>query len=372
MAVTNNLIADSNSVTWTDGQFINGGTVSSNAFYSTTDNIAVVGGQEYTIKLAAFGVAWYDQNGTFISMSGTSSDLLTIHVVTAPMGATIGVASIKTGSKEDFVMYKGTDFYYKNQIDGLDIPNGDKYWANKKIAWYGTSIPNGFPNQINQHEFAYPNLVAKSLGCDIQNYCVNNGKLRTASSQGVVVPANQSFTGTNSTATINYHSKMLSLIGTQQEPDLFVFDFSVNDLEIDASDINNPLAYDFTSEDTNTFLGSYNLILRELFEAKPTARTMLVTHNSNDNFTANGKDHWKHLNNLIKAIGEYWGIPVFKLCDIVGVRNRNGVNNVQTYSPETKGVLWLVRGLFGLRSGQLYSASLGSCILRARFRPCSV
>ena len=169
MPVTNNFIADDNSVIWMDGAYINSATPTTNNFYSVSDPIAVEPNQEYTLKIGPYGLAWYDQSGTFISMSGSASDSLTIRTVVSPTNAVSCVASISIGKKEEFVMYAGKDFYLKTQIYGIDIIEDDKYWANKKIAWYGTSIPNGFPEQTNQKEFAYPNLVAKELGCDIQN-----------------------------------------------------------------------------------------------------------------------------------------------------------------------------------------------------------
>ena len=332
MPVTNNFIADDNSVIWMDGAYINSATPTTNQYYSVSNPIAVEPNQEYTLKIGAFGLAWYDQSGTFISISGSASDSLTMRTVMSPANATSCVASISIGKKEEFVMYEGEDFYLKTQIYGVDIVEDDKYWANKKIAWYGTSIPNGFPEQTNQKEFAYPNLVAKELGCDIQNYCISSGKIRSNDTQGnPVVTTGQSFTNPNSLD--NYQTRMLNLIGTDLEPDLFVFDYGVNDYAVDPSDIDNIATYDFTSEDLNTFLGSYNVVLKELFNAKPTARVMLLTHYSDDDH-ANGKGYWKKLNDLIVAIGNHWSVPVLDLRKLTGVRNANGVNNIPEYCPD--------------------------------------
>jgi len=332
MPVTNNFIADDNSVIWMDGAYINSATPTTNQYYSVSNPITVEPNQEYTLKIGAFGLAWYDQAGVFISMSGNTSDSLTMRTVVSPANAVSCVASISISKKEDFVMYKGSDFYLKTQIDGVDIPKGDKYWANKKIAWYGTSIPNGFPQQTNQNEFAYPNLVAKELGCDIQNYSISSGKIRRNDTQGnPVTTTGQSFT--NLSALDNYQTRMLDLIGTDLEPDLFVFDYGVNDYTTDPSDIDNVSGYDFSSEDLNTFLGSYNFLLKILFNAKPTARAILLTHYSDDDH-ANGKGHWKKLNDLIIAIGNHWGVPVLDLRKLTGVRNANGVNNIPEYCPD--------------------------------------
>lgn len=330
--ITNNFIADNDSVIWIDGAYFNSEIPTPDQYYSVSDPIAVEPNQEYTLKIGAYGLAWYNQAGVFISISGTTSDSLTMRTVVSPANAVYCVASISISKKEEFVMYKGSDFYLKTQIDGVDIPQDDKYWANKKIAWYGTSIPNGAPQQTNKKVFAYPNLVAKELGCDIQNYCISFGKIRRNNTQGnPVTTTGQSFT--NLSALDNYQTRMLNLIGTDLEPDLFVFDYGVNDYVVDPTDIDNVGAYDFTSEDLNTFLGSYNVVLKNLFNAKPTARAILLTHYSDDDH-ADDKGYWKKLNDLIIAIGNHWGVPVLDLRKLTGVRNANGVNNIPEYCPD--------------------------------------
>lgn len=211
-------------------------------------------------------------------------------------------------------------------------------WTNKKISWYGTSIPAGFPEQSNQIEYAYPNIVASILGAQCDNYCVSNGKIRENDANGNnPVFHTQSFTNTQYITNINYQSKVVNLIGTALEPDLFVFDYGVNDYAYDSLDIDNLAGYDFTSLDTNTFLGSYNKTLKELFIAKPTAKAILLTHYSDDGAQVapyGTKDCWKKLNDLIVKIGEYWNVPVLDLRKVSQIRNANGVDNISVYCPD--------------------------------------
>lgn len=212
-------------------------------------------------------------------------------------------------------------------------------WTNKKIAWYGTSIPAGYPNQSNQQDYGYPNMVAELLGATCYNYCVSAGQIRENDSTGSnPVFHTQSFTNTQYITNTNYLSKIVNLIGTADEPDLFVFDYGVNDYVHDPLDIDNVAGYDFTSEDTNTFLGSYNKVLKELFTAKPTAKVMLVTHYSDDGVQVpalqNGKNCWKTLNDLIVKIAEYWNVPILDLRNISGMHKTNGVENISVYCPD--------------------------------------
>jgi len=335
MNLLNNLIADSNNVTWVDGEYINPstGVPTASSSYSHTELLSIEPNEDYTLKIGGYGVAWYDQNSVFISVSGNSSSPITMRTILSPLNAAYCVVVYLTSNKSEFKLYKGSDFYYKDQIDDLDIPNGDKYWANKKISWYGTSIPAGFPNQSNQFDFAYPNIVSRMLGADIQNYCVSNGKIRSSDTFGNSVFATQAFSNNTVLTTTNFATKVVDLIGTELEPDLFVFDYGVNDYTLDSTDIDDIANYDFTSFDTSTFLGSYNLVLKELFTAKPNAKAMLLTHYSDDDHS-NGKDYWVNLNNLIVLIGEYWNVPVLDLRKLSGIRNVNGVNNIDMYCPD--------------------------------------
>ena len=106
-------------------------------------------------------------------------------------------------------------------------------WSNKIVAWYGTSIPAG----VNQNTAAsqYPKIVASKLGCTVNNYSVSGARMRRGLTNGTLIGT--SFLDT--TQTQNYQSKMLDLIGTPNEPDLFVFDFGINDFNLDNTDFLN-------------------------------------------------------------------------------------------------------------------------------------
>ena len=192
-------------------------------------------------------------------------------------------------------------------IDYVDIPNK---WAGKTIAWYGTSIPAGYPKTNNQNVYAYPNLIAKKLGANILNYCVPLGVIRTNKADGTPMSSsydNKKFTDLNSP--INYKTNMIDLVGTANEPDLFVFDYGVNDIEADASELNTTI--DYTSRTLDTFIGSYGFVIQKLLEAKPKSRIIILTHYSDDgiqNGTFGFKNVWKKMNDAIVGLCEYWGI----------------------------------------------------------------
>ena len=217
-----------------------------------------------------------------------------------------------------------------------------KQWEGKTIAWYGTSIPAGYPYQSQQSIYAYPNIIAQKLKARILNYSVPNGVIRGKKFNGDPLTgahAQLSFTLTSSS--VNYQNSLLNLIGTQNEPDLFVFDYGVNDIGDDGSELQSQI--DLTSFDTNSFISSCAFVFKELLNIKPKARIMLLTHYSDDGIQPSsgkaGKDCWKEMNDRIILLGNYWNIPVIDARHIVGWRNTNpiptisgnGSNNMSQY-----------------------------------------
>ena len=218
-------------------------------------------------------------------------------------------------------------------------------WTGRKIAWYGTSIPAGYPKQKEQSVWSYANRSVEAVGATIQNFAVPNGVIREFKSNGSTLDggrAQLSFTKT--TSAINYQNSMISLIGTANEPDLFVFDYGVNDADADASDFsqfdpldpynegNLPNKISIASRDKNTYIGAQNWVIDHLLKAKPNARIAFVTHFSKD--ANEKKNRWEKLIQVQNALGEYWGFPTCKVYSKTGWINRDGNNTVATYNPD--------------------------------------
>jgi hypothetical protein len=180
------------------------------------------------------------------------------------------------------------------------------------------------------------------LGASIQNYCVPNGIIRKYRADwSDVTEARKLLSFTNLDSAINYQNSMLNLIGTDNEPDLFVFDYGVNDNgEGGGTQYDNP---DYTYMGLNTFIGSYDFVLNELFKAKPKARVVILTHYSDDASHPQffGKDKYKKLNDAIVGLAQYWQIRLIDARHLVGWRNTktstddtNGVDTISVYCPD--------------------------------------
>lgn len=106
-------------------------------------------------------------------------------------------------------------------------------WTGKKVAWYGTSIPDGAPYEAIDN-CNYPILAVNKLGGVCQNYSRSASTVRIARYNGTLIDAGRSqFSNDNQPGYTTYVNSMIPLIGTANEPDLFVFDFGYNDLDTD-------------------------------------------------------------------------------------------------------------------------------------------
>ena len=241
-----------------------------------------------------------------------------------------GNVSANTAVDIGFFTYCAKPFIDTSIIQGLQLSNRFK---NKKVAWYGTSIPAGEPHTGNRDVYSYANIAVKRLGGQILNYCVSGSCLISKENTESTTYNNIRFSDT--TAPINYQNSMLDLIGTLNEPDWFVFDFGANDAafyksQFDALDFDN---LDFTSTDKKTFLGAFNLVIKSLLQAKPKAKIILVTHFSDDSVNGTHEDYYLNLNKLIRRIGEYWQIPVNDISHKCGFMYRNSINTLNAYMP---------------------------------------
>jgi hypothetical protein len=245
-------------------------------------------------------------------------------------------------SRTTLICYYNANTYNINPI--INIPNDNikalKPLSGLKVAWYGTSIPDGYPYQdTDQDTYSYANRAVMELGGIIQNRCVSGGFLISATNTADTHNQTSRFTDIDPNGTyyspINYQTQVIDLIGTDNEPDIFVFDYGANDGQFyqgyfDSVDLDN---VDITTEDIRTFIGAYNTIIKALLTAKPKARIFLVTHYSDDGQSneMTRKDGYRTMNRLIEKIADYWHIPCNPVYKKTGwIYNRNGISNIRS------------------------------------------
>ena len=314
---------------------------------------------DITIASADFTLNGYlDSTGTLVSNDGYKStpfyyinNYNRIHFYAKIAGLAYAVLYDSNKVVIDVIQTSTTNFYKKSHLPvvvkyvrfcnnfttvpspTITISKKSNYWDGKIIAWYGTSIPAGFPKGASQAQitaglqdyYSYANRAAKRLNATIKNYCVPSGHIRKQKVDGTTFVSTQSFTNLHGNAVqygalglenVNYQNSMLDLIGTANEPDLFVFDYLVNDQNSDGTDFADGYTPDYTSYDPKTFVGAYNLVLKSLFTAKPNARVLLVSHFSNDGGSTGSSLNYHGCyingNQIIKKIAEHWNCQLFE------------------------------------------------------------
>ncbi|WP_315075506.1 SGNH/GDSL hydrolase family protein [Acinetobacter guillouiae] len=323
-----NLLAD---VTYVNGGYINDKNEIVNwpVYKYTNEFIEIHPSTRYIISFAAIYVGvYFDENKTFIGAIKSSSGIGTnnYEFSTPPNAKYLKVNISNSDSVQSLTL--------KNA--GLSLVNKSA-WLNKKIAWYGTSIPAGYPHSYTEADrdiYSHANLAVHDLGGIIINKCVPAGGIGL----GVVLSFSRL------TDSINYQNSLLNLIGTEREPDLVVFDYGVNDydqhpIDMDAFNPNDPFnaAMSIDSRDANTFIGAHNKIIDEMLSLKPDMKFCFITHFSNDNANPNiakKQDFFKQMNIVIKALADYWSAPILNLHEKTGYRNRSNFDSITPVMPD--------------------------------------
>ncbi|WP_335956306.1 hypothetical protein [Acinetobacter bereziniae] len=318
-------------VTYVNGGYINDKNEIINwpAYKYTNEFIEIHSSTRYIISLASIYVGvYFDENKNFIgAIKGSTGDGTNNYEFSTPPNAKYLKVNISNSDSVQSLILKNA---------GLSLVNKSA-WLNKKIAWYGTSIPAGYPHSNSDAErdiFSHANLAVHDLGGIIINKCVPAG--------GIGLGVGLSFS--RLTDSINYQNSLLNLIGTDNEPDLIVFDYGVNDydqhpIDMDAFNPNDPFnaAMSIDSRDANTFIGAHNKIIDEMLSLKPDLKFCFITHFSNDNANPNiakKQDFFKQMNLVINALADYWSAPILNLHEKTGYRNRSNFDSITPVMPD--------------------------------------
>jgi len=214
-------------------------------------------------------------------------------------------------------------------------------WMSKKIAWYGTSIAAGYPKSAEKEIWSHANRSVRDVGAKILNYAVPNGVIRESKLDGSSMGVRDSLSFSRLSSEINYYNSMISLIHTESEPDLFIFEYGPNDVDADDTDFSgyipgNPENTGFhnegisiSSRNKKTFIGAFNWVIDQLLDIKPDAKIAIITHYSLDSFDKKMK--WEKLIAIQTALGEYRGVPFCKLHTETGW---NDCNSVKHFNPD--------------------------------------
>jgi hypothetical protein len=327
--------------TWTDDYFLdNTITPVANNTLSYSDFLPVEGGRKYKISVASRYVGHYfNSNKAFLGFITTSQgNLLSDYQFIMPSDASFMKVNKYDSDLNPFfgiAMDVVFDDLVNKAIDS-------SVWKGKIVAWYGTSIPAGYPNDaFGRDVFSYANKAVHALGATIINKCVSGGYIKEGIADARLF--------VNTSSAINYQNSLIALIGTTSEPDLVVFDYGVNDFRTSGADINNfDIKEPYTTDPSKTridtrvkttFIGAHNFIIDAMLLAKPTMKFAFVTHFSLDSAQSihapSQTNYYLKMIQAQQAIAEYWSAPVLNMHEKTGFRIRNGNDNITKYMPDT-------------------------------------
>lgn len=315
--------------TYTNGFYIDdlGNEIPSSS-YSCSDLIVKPKGVN-SAKFAfssVYTVATYDKNGDFIETIGkTGGDVE--YWETEFSEEVEFIRHNRLNSQQSFIQFIKYLYYFPF------LKESSVQQPSKNIYAFGTSIPAGYPKQNDQNVWAYPNIVANRLKANIFNLCVPNGVIRSAKSDGTSMGSRDALSFTNLSVANNYQTSIINKIGTSEEPDLITLEYSVNDYDADPTDINNFANFDMTSEDTTTFIGAYNKVIKEVLSVKKSQKFLIITHFSDDSLSP-GIASFSNVNKALEKIADYWSIPILRLHKVTQWINRNGVNVLASMNPD--------------------------------------
>ena len=188
-------------------------------------------------------------------------------------------------------------------------------WEGKKIVVVGDSISDKSVYEVGLFMLgkaldprSWVDVMKDELGCEVINYGSSGHYMQYKEGTGF------SATEAEHTATGKLPKRPhydTALLGNL-DADLFIFEYGVNDgLNLGADQINSPIS----ENNRNSYTTGMNYVLSKLFEAKPNARCIFVSH------WVNIRDIDKQIISAQEAVAKKWNIPCVKWAELCGFSN---------------------------------------------------
>ena len=242
-------------------------------------------------------------------------------------------------------------------------------WEGKKIAWFGTSIPE--TNNYNA-VIGYPEYVGKLLGATVYNEAVGSSCARrgfkTAESaddpygwtgMGVAALWNmgstvaekneiitnweskwRALTGydyamttaiSNKAIACSYENKLIAKYITDNPCDLYVFDHGYNDWKSGDLDANPNDAFD-----RSTFQGAMNTFIKAIMESRQRTRIVILSHYEDQERAG--------LVEMQNNEAKYWNLPFCKIYEKLGWANDRQITTTGYWTSNNSNKRWIESG----------------------------
>ena len=151
-------------------------------------------------------------------------------------------------------------------------------------------------------------VMRDELGCEVVNYGSSGHYVRCLDGTGFSATEAEHTASGKLPTRPHYDTALLGNL----DADLFIFEYGVNDgTVLGADQINSPISED----NRNSYTTGMNYVLSKLYEAKPNARCVFVSH------WVNIRDVDKQIIAAQEAVAKKWNIPCVKWAELCGFSN---------------------------------------------------
>lgn len=185
-------------------------------------------------------------------------------------------------------------------------------WEGKKIVVVGDSISDKSIYEVGLFMSgkaldprSWVDVMKDELGCEVVNYGSSGHYMRHNGGDGFSATEAEHTESGKLPKRPHYDTALLGNL----DADLFIFEYGVNDgLNLGADQMNSPISED----NRNSYTTGMNYVLSKLYEAKPNARCVFVSH------WVNIKDIDKQIISAQEAVAKMWNIPCVKWSELCG------------------------------------------------------
>lgn len=185
-------------------------------------------------------------------------------------------------------------------------------WEGKKIVVVGDSISDRSVYEVGLYKTGkaldprpWVGVMQDELGCEVINYGSSGHYMRHNGGDGFSATEAEHTASGKMPKRPHYDTALLGNI----DADLFIFEYGVNDGRfLGADQINTPIS----ESNRDTYTTGMNYVLSKLYEAKPNARCVFVSH------WVNIQDVDKQIISAQEAVAKKWNIPCVKWAELCG------------------------------------------------------
>ena len=188
-------------------------------------------------------------------------------------------------------------------------------WEGKKVVVVGDSISDKSIYEVGLFMLgkaldprSWVDVMKDELGCEVINYGSSGHYMRHNGGDGFSATEAEHTASGKMPKRPHYDTALLGNL----DADLFIFEYGVNDgLNLGVDQMNSPISED----NRNSYTTGMNYVLSKLFEAKPNARCVFVSH------WVNIRDVDKQIISAQEAVAKRWNIPCVKWAELCGFSN---------------------------------------------------